>query len=612
MDAADFLFPRDLEVTPIQYPNILFIGSCLSEAYVIRLRDLYKESKIDYILFNNAAELPEKDDDEIGHFDLQYIQLPLRSVLTDAALRQVDAELSRSPVDWIALGKANIDRMLENAIKYNLQTGILTLLSNFVVPQRHISASLYDENGDSDLCFVVSELNKYLSETARCYANMFVADIESIAASVGKRYFLDDAIVFSTHGSVIYPDWSGHEHMPYWTAPDPGRIEPIPDLGTTYENRTEEFFRTVFRQIEAMYRSFKQIDMVKVVIFDLDNTLWRGQLVEHYQPGEKWPYSDGWPLGLWEAVHHLRRRGIMTAIASKNDQHLVEQKWDDAVQPPFVKFSDFVAAGINWEPKAENIRAILQKLSLTPASAVFVDDNPVERESVKAALPGIRTIGSDPFVIRRILLWSPETQIAKRSSESQRREQMLRQQFAREEERASMSREDFLSGLGSTLSIWEVADHGHRTFSRIFELVNKTNQFNTTGIRWGLEDYRAYFESGGTIHAFSVKDRFTEYGTVGVVFTRESRIQQFVMSCRVLGMEIETAVMAHIVAVLRRDRGASTIEGQIVETNSNTPCRDVFKRCQFVEAGSQRLHYALAPGTAPRVSPHVRIEVTDG
>ncbi len=84
------------------------------------------------------------------------------------------------------------------------------------------------------------------------------------------------------------------------------------------------------------------------------------------------------------------------------------------------------------------------------------------------------------------------------------------------------------------------------------------------------------------------------------------------MSCRVLGMEIETAVMAHIVAILRRDRGASTIEGQIIETNSNTPCRDVFKRSQFVEAGSQRLHYVLPPGAAPRVSPHVRIEVTDG
>lgn len=611
MDAADFLFPRDLEVSAVQYPNILFIGSCLSEAYVLRLREQYKENDLEYILFNNAAELPEKDDDEIGRFDLQYIQLPLRSVLTDAAVRMVDSDLSRSPIDWIELGKANIDRMIEKAIKYNLQNGILTFLSNFVVPQRHISSSIYDENSEGDLCFVISELNKYLSETARCYANTFVADVESIAASIGKRYFLDDAIVFSTHGSVLYPDWAGHEHMPYWTAPDPGRIEPIPDLGTTYEIRTQEFFRAVFRQIEAMHRSFKQIDMVKVVIFDLDNTLWRGQLVEHYRSGEHRPYTDGWPLGIWEAVHHLRRRGIMTAIASKNDQHLVEQMWDDAVQPPFVKLSDFVATGINWEPKAENIRAILQKLSLTPKSAVFVDDNPVERESVKAALPGIRTIGSDPFVVRRILLWSPETQIAKRSTESQRREQMLKLQFAREDEKSSMSRDAFLSGLGSTLSIWQVKDSGHRTFSRIFELVNKTNQFNTTGVRWSPDNYSSFLETGGVIHAFSVKDRFTEYGTVGVVFTRGDQIQQFVMSCRVLGMEIETAAMAHIVATLRRDRGASTIEGHIVETEANMPCRDLFKRSQFAEVGHQRLHYVLKPDAVPRVSPHVRIEVVD-
>ncbi|WP_279356644.1 HAD-IIIC family phosphatase [Methylobacterium indicum] len=611
MNTADFLFPKDLEVTSTQYPNIIFIGSCLSEAYIKRLQLGYKQNVFDFILFNNAADLPDKTSEEVGRFDLQYIQLPLRSVLTDAVIRMADYDVAESAMDWVELGKNNIDRMIEKALKYNLQTGILTLLSNFIIPQRHISASILDENSGNDLCFIVAELNRYLADISRRHKNVFVADVESVAASVGKRYFLDDIIVFSTHGSVFYTDWSGHELAPYWTFPAPGRIEPIPDIGQTYENRIDDFFCAVFRQIEALYRSFKQVDMVKVVIFDLDNTLWRGQLIEHYQPGLRWPYSDGWPLGIWEAIHHLRRRGIMTAIASKNDQHLVEEKWDDAVQPPFVKFSDFVATSINWEPKAENIRKILQKLSLTPKSAVFVDDNPVERESVKAALPGIRVIGSDPFVVRRILLWSPETQIATRSTESQRREQMLKQQFAREDEKASMSREDFLASLGSTITIWPVQDIGHRTFSRVFELVNKTNQFNTNGVRWSLEDYRSFLEGNGKIYAFSVKDRFTEYGTVGVVFIRGNQVQQYVMSCRVLGMEIETAVLSYIVRDLRRDPTVKSIEARIVETDANMPCRDLFKRSQFSSAPEQPLHYVLEPDTLPPLSERVHIEFID-
>ena len=611
MEAADFLFPRDLEATSLAYPNIIFIGSWLSEAYVSQLRAQHPGSRFDLILFNNAADLPEKSDEEIEEFDLQYIQLPLRTVLTDAVIRLADPPALDGTYDWIKIGKRNIDMMVEKAIAYNQQTGILTIIANFVVPQRHISESIYTENTESDICYIVAELNKYLSEQARLYPNVLVADVESVAASLGKRYFLDDTIVFSSHGSLVYPDWSGHEHMPYWTAPEPGRIEPIPDLGTTYENRTGEFFRAVFRQIEAIYRSFKQVDMVKVVIFDLDNTLWRGQLVEHYQPGAAWPYSDGWPLGIWEAVHHLRRRGIMTAIASKNDHHLVEQKWDDAVRPPFVKLSDFVVTSINWEPKADNIRKILQKLSLTPKSAVFVDDNPVEREAVKAALPGIRTIGSNPFVVRRILLWAPETQVAVRTSESQRREQMLKQQFAREDEKASLSRDDFLAGLASTVEIWRLPDTNHHTFSRVFELVNKTNQFNTSGKRWTPADYRQFLESGGSIHAFRVRDKFTDYGTVGAVFAKPERIEQYVMSCRVLGMEIEIAVLSHVVETLRAAAGPAEIEAAIVETDTNMPCRDVFKRGGFVARDDGRTHYVLKSDAAPPRGSHITLRGVD-
>ena len=124
--------------------------------------------------------------------------------------------------------------------------------------------------------------------------------------------------------------------------------------------------------------------------------------------------------------------------------------------------------------------AVLGTLSLTPASVVFIDDNPVERAAVQAELPGIRVIGADPFLVRRILLWSPETQRPYLTSESRQRESMLRRQIERETEKASLSRSDFLASLSTRVTLWTVPDTGHPSFTRVFELVNKTNQFNTT------------------------------------------------------------------------------------------------------------------------------------
>lgn len=582
MDTADFLFPRDLEISQTSFKKVLFVGSCLSRDYVIKLRTINPDTIYDYILFNNASDLPEKSRDEIAGYDFQYIQIPLRSVLTDAVIRIADNDSSENPINWLELGKQNIDAMLDKALTYNSSAGLLTFVSNFIVPQGRVSPSLLEQDSDNDLVRVIRELNHYLSGQVRIYKNAYIADVDMIANSLGKKYFLDDTISFYTHGALFYPDWSGHERSPYWTAPGPGRIEEIPDLRLTYENKNDEFFDAVYHQMTALYRTVHQIDMVKLVIFDLDNTLWRGQLIEHYQPGAQWPYSDGWPLGLWETVHHLIRRGIVVTIASKNDEALVIKKWDDAVQPSFIKYSDFLEPKINWNPKSENIKVILDQLSLTPKSVVFVDDNPIERESVKAALPGIRVLGSDPFVVRRILLWCPETQVPARSNESKRRADMLKSQIGRESQKATMSRSDFLASLNSNITMWEISDSSHPSFTRVHELVNKTNQFNTNGNRWSFEECESFFSTSGKVFAFSVADKYAEYGTVGAVFVRHNVIVQFVMSCRVLGMEVEVAALAKITKLMRSEK--LTIHASIIETESNTPSRNLYSASGFTNA----------------------------
>lgn len=601
MNVSDFYFPKDLRVTKQNPLKILVVGSCLSEIFWNNWRKELPGIEGDFLLYNNASDLPAKSREELQKYDLQYVQIPLRSVLTDAAVRVYESQ-NVSNHDFYEIGTKNIDLMLLKALQYNVEHGLLSVVSNFIVPQFGLAPCLNDFSTGFDISYVVRKLNEYLANKVREYSNCFVADIDSVASSLGKMYFLDDFIGFSTHGSVVYPDWSGHERFPHWTAPQPGRIEAIPDLGETYELKPYEFISAAYSQVEHIYRVFHQVDMIKVVIFDLDNTLWRGQLIEHYQPGANWPYSDGWPLGIWEAIQHLRLRGIAIAICSKNDEDLVVKLWSNAVQPPFVKLDDFVIKKINWKSKAENINEILNVLSLTAKSALFVDDNPVERSAVKSAIPSIRTMGADPFIIKRVLLHASEMQLAYRSKETQDRERLFKNQIIREESRQSMSREDFLMTLETRLSLFCVSNTGHESFSRVRELTNKTNQFNTTGVRWDVNKYQEFFGDGGKIIVFSVADKFADYGVVGAMYIMGSTIAQFVMSCRVLGMNVELAALEEGVCFIR-ENGGGKVSGILVETESNTPCRNVFINSGFFAEVPG--NYTLDEAALPKAVKHV-------
>ena len=503
--------------------------------------------------------------------------------------------------------KRNLNAMLEASLAYNVQYGLLTFVSNFIVPQARISPSLFSGHSALDLTCLIQELNRYLALKIKAYNNIVLADVEMIAASLGKKYFLDDIIYFYSHNTVISHDWAEQEREPDWAAPDRGRIEEISSLGVLYENRHEEFYRAVYRQIESGYRVVNQIDTVKVVIFDLDNTLWRGQVAQHYEPGRIWPNSHGWPVGMWEAVQQLRWRGILTSIVSKNDHDIVVSRWDDVVDLPFLKLSDFVNPRINWKHKAENISDLLREINITAKSALFVDDNPVERDSVKAALPGIRAIGANPFETRRILLWSPETQIAALTNESATRASMVKRQIERDKEMSAMTREEFLATLQCSISFTEIFSILQKDFTRALELTNKTNQFNTIGQRWNVAEINRYFSEVGRIFSFKVSDRFVDYGLVGVVFTKDWNITQYVMSCRVLGMDIEVAALSSIIYNMRENGSNSeSIYGHVIETESNTPCRNVFLKTGFRLVANGEA-YELPVDALPKRVGHVSV-----
>ena len=154
------------------------------------------------------------------------------------------------------------------------------------------------------------------------------------------------------------------------------------------------FAGAVIAEAEAMWRTIAQHDAVKLVVIDLDDTLWRGvsgdaATVDHHM-------FAGWPYGLAEALLYLKKRGVLLAIISKNDEARVREIWRSIVGRA-LRLEDFAAVRINWTSKAENMADILAAARLLPRSVVFIDDNPAERAAMQAAFADIRVLGSHPI-----------------------------------------------------------------------------------------------------------------------------------------------------------------------------------------------------------------------
>lgn len=447
--------------------------------------------------------------------------------------------------------------------------GVPAFFPNFAVPQKPMLGDLLPGDDLRDFTHFVSRLNDHLAQVIRDLPNCHVLDLDRLAAIYGRRFVQDDTLWIAAHGGFL----TDHDH-----ALDHGRLEFSPAASTHFGLEVLPFIRVLWAQVRLMLRVIRGTDAVKMVCVDLDDTMWRGVLAERQDWDDD--VTAGWPLGLMEALVTLRRRGIILAIVSKNDPERIAKIWPD-VLGNWMPMDSFAIHKIGWGQKAESIRQAIEEANVLPESVVFIDDNPVERAAVSAALPGIRVLGGSHLDWRRILLWSAETQVPRITDESVRRNDMIQAQVKREAVRTTLTREDFLADLQVRLTIGQTGADDPR-FGRALELLNKTNQFNTTGRRWTEDEARAYLAGGGTWWTFDVQDRFTRYGLVGLLAERDGVIEQFVMSCRVFGMDVEIAALRHIADV----RG-QVLSGIVVETERNGPGRTVFERAGWTWDGTR-------------------------
>lgn len=588
-----FLAPSDLSVTPTKLRRIAMVGSCMMGAWELNKSNPLN-CPVDMIVMNNAAELPERpgEGQSIDQYDFQVVQIPLRTIFHDTLL----SRLSYQDID--AHTKAfddccqKLEFQLRTRMRWNIEHGLLTFVSNFLTPQQNTSGILFPRFDLRNHGYFIDKLNEYLEKLIGKYKNSYILDMDQISTSLGKRYLQDDIITATSHNSLIGA-----------AEPKTHRIEFMAAMSDHYEIHMYGTFReSIWNEIIRMYRAVRQFDSVKLVIVDLDDTLWNGVSGDMPEVGPE--MLEGWPIGLAEALLYLKKRGILLAIASKNEESRIRDIWPKIFHNR-LKLEDFAVIKINWRPKVENIREILSLTNLLSRNAVFVDDNPVEREAALSAFPDLRILGRHPYYLRRILLWSSETQVAQLTDESSRRTEMMQAQVVRESNRGALTREEFLKSAAPIVTVSVIDNTNSANFPRASELINKTNQFNTTGRRWKYEDFESFLSAGGRIFTFKVSDSYTDYGLVGAITVQNNMIEQWVMSCRILGYDIEKAVMSILVAGMRAE-GHNEIDARLEFTDVNFPCRDLYSKCDFKLLENV---WKLDENAQLRIPDHVKIAV---
>lgn len=324
----------------------------------------------------------------------------------------------------------------------------------------------------------------------------------------------------------------------------------------------------------------------KCVVLDLDNTLWGGVVGEDgisgIRIGDSAPGSEF--VELQQYLKALTARGFMLAIASKNNEadalHVI--RTHDAM---VLREQDFVTTRINWSAKPESVRSIAEELGIGLDSIVFVDDNPSERELMRQTLPQVLTVEmpTDPAHYRRTLERLPELQRLHVTGEDRQRTDMYRARRQREEARANaISPEDFLASLEIVAEI-DVATEA--TSARVQQLFERTNQFNLTKRRYELAVVQSRREDAGwRIYTARASDRFSDHGLVGSAMVRIDgdawHIDNLVLSCRVIGHGIETALITTI-AQDARAAEMPRVTGELIRSARNAPAQEFYSANGF-------------------------------
>ena len=343
----------------------------------------------------------------------------------------------------------------------------------------------------------------------------------------------------------------------------------------------------------------------KCIVVDLDNTLWGGIIGEDGFDGiQIGPQPPG--NAFIEFQKHLKslsQRGVILAINSKNN-------FDEAMNvienhPNMIlRKDDFSSIVINWKDKVQNMREIATRLNISLDSFVFFDDDPVNREFVRNELPQVHVpeISLDPSEFSKTLLSLNDFSNLQITEEDISRKKMYQEQKQRVNlQNSSKNLAEFLKTLDLHVKI-KKADNF--TIPRISQLSLKTNQFNLTTKRYQKEEIEKFsIDKNMLVGSAQVIDKFGDNGITGVFIVKEENpkewiLDSFLLSCRVMGREIENAIMNYVIEEARK-KNIEKIKAQFIPTERNSPIENFLPSCGFQKEDDFWVYQVEKPFKAP-------------
>ena len=460
--------------------------------------------------------------------DLVYLHTSVRDIqsfppvnATEADLAEhLHAELARYQQIWTSLTN---------------RLGCTVIQNNFEPPQHALLGNL-DATLPGGHTRFVHELNRAFAQAAT--SKLLIHDVANLSARIGLNHWFDAQRWFSY------------------------KLHTTP-LGSL----------ALAQSLTAIVRGLYGLTR-KVLVLDLDNTLWGGVIgddgPDKISLGRETPLAEAY-TAFQEYCLALRNRGILLAVCSKNDEAIAKQGF--AHPDSVLRLEHISSFQANWDPKPDNILAIARELNLGADSFVFVDDNPAERAIVFAQIPGIAVpdIGTEAANYADIIERGRYFEQTSFSSEDAARAALYQQNTQRTATAATFT--DYGQYLDSLEMTAEIAPFQPVYLDRITQLTNKTNQFNLTTRRYTQAEIESAAADPATIALYGkLTDRFGDNGLVSVVLARKQgtdlHIELWLMSCRVLKRDMELAMLDALVAHAQ-PLGITTLRGTYIPTPKN-------------------------------------------
>ncbi len=547
---------RPLVVPPDRVFRLLMVGDCLmgeiqtfltpkaaAEGLAVDCRYFYFSSLIGADIESDGIKRAITDGiDAIGLSYLTYQGIPLYRSLLEGAERSSAAEVSMlidGIVSFMAEHLRQIRELTVAPILLHNASGLpLTRWRRLLPMLPPLSAARQR---------ALADLNRGIAELAASVENCSVIDEVAIAAERGLR-----------------------------RAGQPMVSRALAARANFHHSWIASFLADAYLPVVV---DMARLQKAKALLVDFDNTLWDGVMAD----GPVTQFHDRQQL-----LRSLAEQGVLLCAVSKNDAANV--RWDEMTLKP----EDFAALKINWNLKVQSAAELATELNLGLDAFVFLDDHQSERALMAHELPAVVVLDSTRDDTWRAIARLSSMPNTTRTAEARERTAMYRQQADRT--RAMDTGRDYPAlmrslGLKARIGRARAAD-----LDRLTELVQRTNQFNTTTIRYSRGELEAMLrDEARVILAGELEDRFGTLGLVGVVVVgldgSTSTVDSFIMSCRAMGFGFEHALMAAAVDAA----GARAIRGRFVPTDRNEPASNLFPATGF--AAAEGGHWHLPAGS---------------